>query len=267
MKKLGNGFARWQARVRAERRVLLLLVPLSLLFACGNPGGHLPEGTYERGAAEFEGGALLEAIEDLKLFIRRNPQDPLAPEAQFLVGKAYMGTEDYPVAAVEFEILQVDYPRSPLTDDASYLEALCYAKQAPDYRLDQTTTQVAVQKLANYLRMHPGGKYTAEAQDELQKLQGQLDRKRFEAAEFYKRRGYFDAAHQVLSNVMQESPDSPLRPQMLLLMGELETIIGNYDSAARNLQELMNRWPDGDLYGSAQKQMDKLEEKRQEDEL
>ncbi len=249
----------------AETRRILALALLALFLGCGHPGGHLPEGSYERGLAEYEGGAVLEAIEDLKLFIRRNPQDPLAPDAQFMVGKSYMETQDYPVAAVEFEILQVDYPRSPLTDDAGYLEAMCYAKQVADYRLDQTSTELAVEKLTNYLRAHPTGKFVAEAQDELTKLQGVLDRKRYEAAAFYAGRGYYEASQRVLRNVMEDSPDSPIRPEMLLLMGDLEIKLGEFDSAERHLRELVDRWPDNRLAGSAEKRLDRLEKARHED--
>lgn len=250
--------------MRAAALVILAFVVASA-GACGHPGGHLPEGSYERGQAEYDGGALLDAIEDLKLFIRRNPQDPLAPDAQFLVGKAYMETEDYPVAAVEFEILQVDYPGSPLADDASYLEAMCYAKQAPDYRLDQTITQQAVTKLRGYLQSHPDGKYLEEARSELTELQGRLDRKRLEAAEFYEGRGYHDSARQVLENVMQDSPDSPLRPEMLLLMGEIEMELEDYDGAERSLRELTDRWPDHRLAKRAQKRLDEITRSRRED--
>jgi outer membrane protein assembly factor BamD len=245
----------------ARSALVAFLSALLLLggIGCSHPWNALPEGSYERGKAEAEGGASLDAIEDLKLFIRRNPQDPLADDAQFLVGKTYMETEDYPVAAVEFEIMQVDYPNSELVDDAAYLEALSYVRQVPDYRLDQTITKKAMDKLDHYLKTYPSGKHLKEARDELDQLQAKLDRKHYDSAAFYKRRGHLVAANQVLDNILKESPNSQLRPQVLLLKGQTEFKLKNYKDAVTALRELVDRWPDSKIRGKAESLLKKAE--------
>ena len=245
----------------ARSHLLALLLGLLLVgaFGCSHPWNALPEGSYERGKSEAEGGATLDAIEDLKLFIRRNPQDPLADDAQFLVGKSYMETEDYPVAAVEFEIMQVDYPSSELADDAAYLEALSYVKQVPDYRLDQTITKKAMDKLNHYLKTYPSGKHVKEVHDELDQLQAKLDRKHFDSAAFYERRGHLVAANQVLENILEESPNSPLRPKILMLKGQTDLKLKNYQDAVTALRELVDRWPDFVDHGKAERLLKKAQ--------
>ncbi len=242
-------------------RLLLFMVGLLLVsgLGCSHPWNSFPEGSYERGKSEAEGGSPLAAIDDLKLFIRRNPQDPLADDAQFLVGQSYMETEDYPVAAVEFEIMQVDYPSSELADDAAYLEALAYVKQVPDYRLDQTITKKAMDKLEHYLKTYKSGKHLSEARDELGQLQANLDRKHFDSAAFYKRRGRLAAADQVLENILNESPNSRLRPKILMMKGETDFELKKFDKAAVALRELIDRWPDHQDKGRAEKLLKKVE--------
>ncbi len=264
MRKRGNAWRPWRPRGFVEFVLLAGLSGALLLGGCSRPWSKLEEGSYERGRSEVEGGALQQAIDDLKLFIRRNPQDPRAAEAQFLVAKAYMDMDDYPVAAVEFEILQVDYPTSSFTDAAAFLEAMCYAKQVPDYRLDQTVTYKAVEKLQNYLRQHPSGEHVEEARQELAKLQDQLERKHFEEAAFYKRRGYLDAAHQVFENILSENPSTERRPRILLNLAEIDFKLENFDEAQRHLQEIIQRWPESSERRQAEKLLKKIEKKRAE---
>ena len=264
MTKHGSEWRLFRKRAYTEFFLFLSLVSMLILSGCGHPWSRLEEGSYERGLSEAEGGAPQQAIEDLKVFIRRNPQDPRADDAQFLVGKSYMELEDYPVAAVEFEILQVDYPGSELADDGAYLEALCYVKQVPDYRLDQTVTYKAVKKLQAYLKKHHDGKFVKEARDELSELQDQLERKSFEEASFYKRRGNLDAAHQVFQNILANNPSTPLRAAILLMQGEIDLKLENYDEAQTHLQEIVKRWPEVREAKKAEKLLKKVETARKE---
>ncbi len=264
MRKRGKKWRRFRPPGSTEILALAGILLLAVLGGCGHPWSKLDEGSYERGLSEAEGGAPQQAIDDLKLFIRRNPQDPHADDAQFLVGKAYMDLKDYPVAAVEFEILQVDYPTSELTDDAAYLEALCYVKQVPDYRLDQTVTYKAVDKLQTYLKKYPSGKHVAEVHDHLARLQNQLERKRFEEAAFYKRRGFLDAAHQVFQNILDDNPSTDFRPRILMNLAEIEVDLENYEDAERHLEEVVRRWPDGPEHGRAERLLKKVRKKLKE---
>jgi len=146
-----------------------------------------------------------------------------------------------------------------LADDAAYLEALSYVRQVPDYRLDQTITKTAMDKLNHYLKTYPSGKHVKEAHDELDQLQTKLDRKHLDAAAFYKRRGQLAAADQVLENLLQESPNSKLRPRILMMKGQTDFKLKNYEDAVAALRELVDRWPDSADRGKAERLLKKAQ--------
>jgi outer membrane protein assembly factor BamD len=230
-------------------------VAAMLLAACGHPGKDLPAGSFERGMAEAEGGAYLDAVEDLRLFIRRNPTGERADDAQYQIGLARMAQGYFPVAAVEFEILRTDYPNSDLVDDAYYMEGMCYAEQVPDLRLEQSVTRRAVSHLQRYLREFPNGKHREEVEAKLDELNRHLDRKALASVELYRRLHRPQAAQVTLAAILEERPASPLRPEMLLLAGDLHRELRDIAAAQESWARLVAEYPEHPLSEQARKRL------------
>ncbi len=246
---------RWGCiEVRSQRWILGLL----LFAGCSGAAGKLPVGSYERGIAEFEDEHYFEAIEDLKLFVRRNPTDPKVDEAQYQIAMARYKDKDYPVAAVEFEILRTDYPNSARVDDAWYMEGLCYRQQAPSLAHDQTPTRRALEHFQRYLRQFPNGARHEDAEREALALQERLDRKRLQAAVLYRRLGRPRAALVTLEALLEDRPDSVLRPEMLWMAGNLALATGDADMAGDYWQKIVDESPESTFGPQATKALAEL---------
>ena len=83
-------------------------------------------------------GKNIEAVAALESFIRHNPTDSLAAEAQYLKAMTYMDMKEYPLAAVEFQILRKDYPTSHRVEDAYFQEGVAYLEQVGRIERDIT---------------------------------------------------------------------------------------------------------------------------------
>lgn len=226
------------------RRLAVPALLLALaLGACSHPGKDLPVGSYERGIAELEGERYLEAVEDLKLFLRRNPTDELADDAQFAVAEAYQRMGDHAVAAVEYEILRKDFPTSELAEEAFYQEGMCYVEQVPPVELEQSATRRALAHFQRYLVEYPDGERRDDAQRQLDQLVRHLDRKELEAARLYARLGNWRAVEVTLAASLQASAGSELRPDMLLLRGRALRRLGREDEAQALFRELVEQHP------------------------
>jgi outer membrane protein assembly factor BamD len=235
------------------------VVSLSCLVAalgCGGAAGRFASGSFERGSVEFEEENYLDAIDDLKLFIRRNPTDERAPEAQMMIAKAYMQREDYPVAAVELEILRKDYPNSALFDDAFYLQGVCYVEQVPRIELQQQVTRDAVDHFTRYLRDLPQGTHRDEATRQLATLNLHLDEKTLAAARHYVKVRRWAAARVYLRSFVAERTESQLMPDALYLLAETERKTDEAVSARGHLEELVRRFPEHPLAISARSELD-----------
>lgn len=243
-------------------RRLCILALAGILAGCGGVADDLPVGSYERGVAEIENERYFDAIEDLKLFVRRNPTDPRVDDAQYQIGMARFQDEDYPVAAVEFEILRTDYPSSELVEDAWYMEGMCYREQVPDIVHEQTVTRKALQHFERFLQRYPDGEYAEQARTQVRELREHLDRKRLAAVRLYRRLHRPEAALVTLEALLNERPDSALRPEMLFMAGELSRRTDDPEKARRYWETLIAESPDTDFARRARRNVDSLSEVR-----
>lgn len=248
---------------RTERILALgaALVLAAGLVGCGGSYKGMPAGSFERGKAQFDDEKYYESVEDLRLFIRRSPTDPRAPEAQYLIGMARYNDEDYAVAAVEFEILRKDYPTSELVDDAWYMQGMCYVEQVPRIDLDQTVTHQAVDHFNRYLREYPGGEHRPEVEEELRKLNRHLDEKELKAARLYRRLKQWTAAAVTVDALIESRPDSELRPEALLLAGEVHSRQLDSDAALRAYRTFLADYPDHPRAKEARRGIERIEGK------
>jgi outer membrane protein assembly factor BamD len=241
--------------------VLLGLGFTTGLGACGGAYDGMPEGSFERGQARYEDENWFEAVEDLRLFIRRSPTDPRAAEAQYLIGMARYQEEDYPVAAVEFEILRKDYPTSELVDDAWYMQGMCYVEQVPRTDLDQTTTHQAVDHFNRYLREYPAGSHRAEVEEQLRQLYLHLDRKELDAARLYRRLKKWEAAAVTVDTLLELRPNSELRPDALLLSADVHRRQLQTDAALDAYRTFLRDYPDHPRAKEARRNLERIEGK------
>ena len=114
-----------------------LFVVLCFLAGCGARNPH-PVGSYERGVFYADQGKDVEAVAALDSYIRSNPTDSLAAEAQYLKGLTYMEMGEYPLAGVEFQILRKDYPTSSRVEEALFQEGVAYLNQVGRVERDIT---------------------------------------------------------------------------------------------------------------------------------
>ena len=240
-------------------RILLAAAFLLIFIGCSGGAKNFPVGSYERGVAEFESEHYFEAVEDLKLFVRRNPTDSKVDEAQYHIGLSRFEDKDYPVAAVEFEILRTDYPNSARIDDAWYMEGLCYRKQMPSIERDQTITKKALDHFRRYLANFPNGTRRSDVQAQVDELQEVLDRKRLAAALLYERLGRTKAALVTLEALIADRSDSKLMPEMLLRAGDLASRLNDDEAARGYLERAVADDPDGEFGRRAQQKLERLE--------
>lgn len=231
----------------------------AVLFAggigCSHPGSGMPVGSYERGIAEYEGERYLDAVQTLRLYVRRNPTDPRVDEAQYHIGLARFENDEYAVAAVEFEILRNDYPNSELIEDAWIMEGMCYVEQVPSIHHEQSITRRALDHFRRYLQEFPNGERRADALEQVEALQLHLDRKRMSGIRLYERMGRTEAALVSAEAMLADRPDSQLRPEALMLAADLHAELGEMDEARRLWREILDDHGTHELAPEAQSKL------------
>jgi outer membrane assembly lipoprotein YfiO len=242
---------------RARAVVIILAVAGALAVGCGTKNPYAP-GTFERAACYAEHDDFQLAADAFGAFVRQNPADSLAAEAQFRKGRAYMELHEYPLAAVELQILQKDYPNSPLVEDAMFYEGEAYLAQVGRLERDVSGAYDAREHFRKFARTYPNSPHIPAVRARLTEISDLLVRKRLQAAHVYEQLGRWEAVAITLDHIIDEEPDSALLDQVLLRRAEVARRLYDPATARTMYTRLLTAYPDSPLAGRAREGLDAL---------
>lgn len=218
---------------------------------CG-AGNPQPIGTFERGVYWQEKGHYQDAAEAFEVFVRQNPTDSLAAQAQFEKAVSYMYIKEYPLAAVEFQILTQDYPVSPLVEDARFHEGECYYFQVGRIERDVTTAYEARLHWLDFARQYPTSEFMPQVREYMQEISDLLVRKRLRAVKVYRQLGRWQAVAIGLDRVLEEEPTSSMIDMVLYRRGQAAEKLGDPLRAQQVYRRILDEFPDSDFRKRAQ---------------
>jgi len=210
-----------------------LCLALALIAACAG-GEKLSH--KEKGDRAYAEGDFAQAVQEYQVYLESGDVSGDAMLAQYQLARAYFENEDYPTAAVEFEIFQRDYPRSDSLEAAAYYEALSWVKQSPDYNKDSSSTERAIGMLRDFILDFSGSSYRPWAEEQLRVLDDKLAHKDLDVARFYRRLKRRDAAEIYYSKLLREHPGSSYEDEAAREVAEIFIASGRREEA-RNLAD------------------------------
>jgi outer membrane assembly lipoprotein YfiO len=232
---------------------------------CGASNPH-PVGSYERGVFFADHGKDIEAVAALESFIRKNPTDSLTAEAQYLKGMTYMMMGEYPLAAVEFQILRKDYPISTRVEDALFQEGVAYLEQVGKIERDITGAYEARLHFLKFSQEYPTSARMPEVTAYMEEISDLMVRKRMEQIKVYKQLRRYEAVAITLDDILVEEPGSSLIPDVLWERARIAERLDDPDVAARSYERLVSEFPDSNYAGRAGKALKSLDEEDDPDE-
>jgi outer membrane assembly lipoprotein YfiO len=236
---------------------LLLALACAGLAACGAKNPYAA-GTFERGEFYHERGKHHEAVAALETFVRQNPTDSLAAQAQFLKAMSYMELKEYPLAAVELKILRQDFPTSPLVEDAYFQEGVAYFEQVGRLERDISGAYDARRHFLRFLQAYPNTRFRPQVEDILRDISDLVVRKKLNAARVYRARGRREAVLVVMDTILAEEADSRLLDRVLLERWRAARRVGDEEKAAESLRRLLADYPDSPFAEAARQEADRV---------
>lgn len=185
-------------------------------------------------------------IEELERLVLNYPDREFSDEAHYLLGEAHMGQKEYLLAESAFRMVIDGYPGSSYRDDAQLAIAICYARQAPNHRLDQTSTVSAERELERFIEDYPSSPLVPQAMEELGAVRERLASKLLDAARFYLKRGRIQAAQVYINQVEARYPTSRAAVEARYLRGRCLEKQGSLQEAAKEFGDLLDALPQND---------------------
>ena len=231
---------------------------LAIGCAATNP---YPSATWERASFDLRRGHDREAVATIEQFLRRSPTDSLAPLAQKRKGETLMKLKEYPLAAVEMQILRQEYPNCEYVAESWFLEGEALLAQAGRLERDISTAIEARDRFRRLLTDFPNDVRAADARDRLARISDLILRKKLGESEVYVQLDQPAAACVVLEAVLAQEKEGSLRPKLIARCASLARKAHKPQDAARNWQRLVTEYPDSPEAAVARRELAKLPDK------
>ncbi|WP_238555403.1 outer membrane protein assembly factor BamD [Chryseobacterium sp. P1-3] len=136
------------------------------------------------------------------------------PNVGFNTAYANYYDKSYKLAGHQFKNFAVNFPKDPRAEEAAYMSALCYYEGSMDYNLDQSSTELAINELQDFLTNYPNSERSKNITQLIDELSYKLEFKAYENARQYFKMGDYKAANVALENVLEDFPGTKLRAKI-----------------------------------------------------
>lgn len=137
-----------------------------------------------------------------------------APNVVYNSAYANYYDKNYKLAGHQFKNFSVTFPQDKRAEDAAYMSALCFYNGSMDYNLDQTSSELAINELQNFLNNYPDSERSKNINDLIDELTYKLEFKAYENAKQYYKMADYKAANVAFENVLDDFPSTKLRPKI-----------------------------------------------------
>jgi len=127
------------------------------------------------------------------------------------------GLDDYALASYHFKNFVSTFPNSPKTEECAYMGAYCYFMDSPNYTLDPTSTQTAINEMQLFINKYPSSSRVQTCNDLMDKLRAKLETKDYQTAKLYFKVENYKAAIIAFENLLKEFPESSRREECYFL--------------------------------------------------
>ncbi|MXS72528.1 outer membrane protein assembly factor BamD [Chryseobacterium binzhouense] len=137
-----------------------------------------------------------------------------APNVVFNSAYANYYDKNYRLAGNQFKNFAVSFPQDNRKEEAAYMSALCYYNGSMDYNLDQSSTELAINELQDFINNYPSSERSKNINTMIDELSYKLEFKAYENARQYFKMGDYKSTSVAFENVLEDFPSTKLRPKI-----------------------------------------------------
>ncbi|WP_430816241.1 outer membrane protein assembly factor BamD [Carboxylicivirga sp. RSCT41] len=152
-----------------------------------------------------------------------------AEEVNYTYANCLYGLNDYLTAGHYYREYVKNFPAGDYAEECQYMSAYCYYKRSPKPRLDQTTTEDAIQEFQLFINMYPNSARVEESTRLMDELRDKLVFKSYLNAKLYYNLGdymgnNYQSAVIAAQNSLKDFPDTKYREELSFLILESKYI-------------------------------------------
>ena len=269
-----------------KKSILISACVALLLTSCGSEYNRVYKTNdnsykYEYAKQCFAEGKYSRVVPLLQELVTMKKGSTEGEECLYMLAMAEYGLKDYETASEYFKKYYSSYPKGVYAENAKFYVGESLYMNAPEPRLDQSTTVTAIAAFQEYLDLFPDAHLKKEATNRLFELQDLLVEKEYKSAKLYYDLGtYFgnctsggnnyQACIVTAQNALKDYPYSNKREEfaILVMKGKYELAkmsveskqLERYQDAEDECYGFINEYPDSKERATAEKYIAKCQE-------
>ena len=273
--------------MRIMKKLTLIATCVALLMtSCVNEYNQITKSgdytlKYEYAKQCYAHGKYSRAVPLLQEVVTMKKGSTEGEECLYMLAMAEFGMKDYETASEYFKKYFSSYPKGRYAENAKYYVGESLFQNAPEPRLDQSTTMTAIAAFQEYLDIFPDAHLKSQATSRLYALQDLLVEKEYKSARLYFDLGtYFgnctnggnnyEACIVTAQNALKDYPYSNRREEFasLVMKSKYELAkmsveskqLERYQDAEDECYGFINEYPDSKERSLAEKYIEKCKE-------
>lgn len=273
--------------MRIMKKLTLIATCVALLMtSCVNEYNQITKSgdytlKYEYAKQCYAQGKYSRAVPLLQEVVTMKKGSTEGEECLYMLAMAEFGMKDYETASEYFKKYFSSYPKGRYAENAKYYVGESLFQNAPEPRLDQSTTMTAIAAFQEYLDIFPDAHLKSQATSRLYALQDLLVEKEYKSARLYFDLGtYFgnctnggnnyEACIVTALNALKDYPYSNRREEFasLVMKSKYELAkmsveskqLERYQDAEDECYGFINEYPDSKERSLAEKYIEKCKE-------
>lgn len=191
-----------------------------------------PELILEKANEYYKKGDDLNAQTLYELAIQYFRGKAEAEDIYFNFAYTHYNMGDYLTASQYFKVFTSTFYNSPKREEAFFMAAYSKYKLSPNFRLDQTPSEKAIEELQEFINAYPSSSRIMECNKLIDEMREKMEKKSYYKAMQYFDMGYFESAVRSFQNHLSDFPGSEFEEDAQYLM-----IKSSYELASNSVLE------------------------------
>lgn len=141
-----------------------------------------------------------------------------AEQIFYYYAQCYYGLKDYPMAGYYFKQFADNYALSQWAEECNFLNAYCLYLESPSPKLDQTSTNQAIDEFILFIRKFPSSEYVPQCNDLIDEMRDKIVSKSYMNAKLYYDMDQYKASITALNNSIEDFPETKYKEELLFLI-------------------------------------------------
>ena len=149
---------------------------------------------------------------------QNSPKTDQGQVSYYRLAKSYYNLSDFYMAGYYFNSFIQRYPYSSKVEESLFMVAMCSVKNSPEFHLDQDETNIAINKIQQFINEYPESALVDSCNKIIDNLRFKIEIKDFETVKLYSKTESFKAAVTAAQLFLENYPRSRFTEEAWVLL-------------------------------------------------